>query len=69
MDILDETQDALNEIGASRKTAQEQRQYLATMAANFQDLRRAALDADYSHHKAFDDPDLRLSTLVVLQMV
>ncbi|KAK4652675.1 hypothetical protein QC762_0075580 [Podospora pseudocomata] len=67
MDMLDETQDALNEICASRKTAQEQRQYLATMPANFQDLRRAALDADYSQHKAPDDPDLRLSTLVVLQ--
>ncbi|KAK4178956.1 P-loop containing nucleoside triphosphate hydrolase protein [Triangularia setosa] len=64
-DMLAETQSALDTLGASRKTDREQRQYLATVAGKFQGLMRAAVDADYSCNKAFDDGELRLITTIV----
>ncbi|KAK0660869.1 P-loop containing nucleoside triphosphate hydrolase protein [Cercophora samala] len=64
-DMLMKSQADLDALGASRKTPQEQRQYMAGIAAKFQHLMRAALDADYSRDKAFDDGDLRLVTRIV----
>ncbi|KAK4204572.1 P-loop containing nucleoside triphosphate hydrolase protein [Triangularia verruculosa] len=64
-DMLAETQRSLDFLGASRKTSQEQRQYLATIAGRFQELVRAALDGDYSKSRAFEDGNLRLITMIV----
>lgn len=55
----------LKELGAPRQTEREQQQYLVGIASNFQMLVRAALNADYSAHTAFDSNDLRLITAVV----
>ncbi|KFA70722.1 hypothetical protein S40288_07610 [Stachybotrys chartarum IBT 40288] len=55
----------LKELGASRQTEREQQQYLVEIASNFQMLVRAALNADYSAHAAFESNDLRLITAVV----
>ncbi|KAK0710524.1 putative dynamin [Apiosordaria backusii] len=64
-DMLVKTQNTLRNLGPSRKTERQQQQYLATMAGKFQELMRAALDADYSRNKAFDDGELRLITTIV----
>lgn len=56
---------SLKKLGAPRQTEREQQQYLVTVASNFQALVRAALDADYSAHPAFDRNELRLITAVV----
>ncbi|KAK4172708.1 P-loop containing nucleoside triphosphate hydrolase protein [Triangularia setosa] len=64
-DMLVESKAQLDALGASRKTSGEQRQYLAAIAAKFQELVRAALDADYSRSKAFKDGELRLITAIV----
>ncbi|KAK2006223.1 dynamin family protein [Colletotrichum eremochloae] len=55
----------LSDLGAPRQTEREQQQYLVGIASNFQALVRAALDADYSAHPAFDSNALRLITAVV----
>ncbi|KAK3505421.1 P-loop containing nucleoside triphosphate hydrolase protein [Neurospora crassa] len=57
-----EQQDAL---GPPRQTEREQQQYLAQIAAKFQQIVRAALEANYSTHSAFDKHDLRLISQVV----
>ncbi|EGO57318.1 hypothetical protein NEUTE1DRAFT_121778 [Neurospora tetrasperma FGSC 2508] len=57
-----EQQDAL---GPPRQTEREQQQYLAQIAAKFQRIVRAALEANYSTHSAFDEHGLRLITQVV----
>lgn len=57
-----EQQDAL---GPPRQTEREQQQYLAQIAAKFQQIVRAALEANYSSHSAFDEHGLRLITQVV----
>ncbi|KAM0322072.1 hypothetical protein ACHAQA_009701 [Verticillium albo-atrum] len=54
-------EDLLGEITDQR----EQQQYLVSMASNFRVLVRAALDADYSAHSAFDRNQLRLITAVI----
>lgn len=56
-----ERQDAL---GPPRQTEREQQQYLAQIAAKFQQIVRAALEANYSSHSAFDEHSLRLITQV-----
>ncbi|KAK1624560.1 dynamin family protein [Colletotrichum phormii] len=53
------------DLGAPRQTEREQQQYLVSIASNFQSLVRAALDADYSAHPAFDSNPLRLITAVI----
>ncbi|KAH7377255.1 dynamin family protein [Plectosphaerella cucumerina] len=55
----------LRDLGAPRQSEREQQQYLVSIASNFQVLVRAALDADYSAHSAFDRNELRLITAVV----
>lgn len=64
--MLVDSQQELESLGASRQTEREQQLYLITLAGHFQDLVRAALDADYSRHAAFGDGDsLRLITFIV----
>lgn len=63
---LTEAQKELATLGGSRATERQQQQYLVSMAGKFQRLVRAASNADYSAHKAFDDNDeLRLITAVI----
>ncbi|KAK2036410.1 dynamin family protein [Colletotrichum somersetense] len=54
----------LKDVGVPRQTEREQQQYLVGIASNFQALVRAALNADYSAHPAFDRNALRLITAV-----
>lgn len=55
----------LTSLGPARQTEHEQRMYLSTMAARFQELTRAALDAYYANYREFDEnPKLRLITHV-----
>lgn len=63
--MLEEARTQLREVGPARQTEREQQQYLVAVAGRFQDLVRAALDADYSAHAAFEDEKLRLITAVV----
>ncbi|KAK3185243.1 hypothetical protein K4F52_005943 [Lecanicillium sp. MT-2017a] len=63
---LTAAQKELATLGGSRATERQQQQYLVSMAGKFQHLVRAASNADYSAHKAFDDNDeLRLITAVI----
>jgi hypothetical protein len=63
---LTAAQKELATLGGSRVTERQQQQYLVSMASKFQHLVRAASNADYSAHRAFDDHDgLRLITAVV----
>ncbi|KAK2037388.1 interferon-induced GTP-binding protein mx2 [Colletotrichum somersetense] len=55
----------LKDLGVPRQTEREQQQYLVGIASSFQTLVRAALNADYSAHPAFDRIALRLITAVV----
>ncbi|KAK2026327.1 dynamin family protein [Colletotrichum zoysiae] len=55
----------LKDLGVPRQTEREQQQYLVGIASSFQILVRAALNADYSAHPAFDRNVLRLITAVV----
>ncbi|KAK1980510.1 dynamin family protein [Colletotrichum cereale] len=55
----------LKDLGVPRQTEREQQQYLVGIASRFQDLARAALNADYSAHPAFNRNALRLITAVV----
>jgi hypothetical protein len=63
--MLEDAQEKLNELGPPRRTEREQQQYLVAVAGKFQNLVRAALDADYSTHRAFSKHELRLITAVV----
>lgn len=57
---------ALDTMGSPRETEQQQRVYLSSIAAKFQNLVAAALTCQYSQDSAFDkDPNLRLSTTMV----
>ncbi|TIC96829.1 Interferon-induced GTP-binding protein Mx [Colletotrichum higginsianum] len=62
---LANAEEKLKGLGAPRQTEREQQQYLVGIASSFQALVRAALDADYSAHPAFDRNELRLITAVV----
>ncbi|EFQ35511.1 dynamin family protein [Colletotrichum graminicola] len=55
----------LKDLGVPRQTEREQRQYLVGISSSFQSLVRAAVNADYSAHPAFDRNALRLITAVV----
>jgi dynamin family protein len=61
---LDKAQTKLKEMGISRDSDREQRQYLVGIAGSFQAIARAALNADYSAHPAFENDELRLITAV-----
>lgn len=63
--MLEEAEKELDDLGPARQTDREQQQYLMTIAGKFQTLVRAALDANYSSHAAFDNGELRLITAVV----
>ena len=63
--MLANSQDALSKLGPTRQTEREQQQYLATIAGRFQNVVRAALNADYSALEAFTDDKLRLITSIV----
>ncbi|OAQ75964.1 interferon-induced GTP-binding protein Mx2 [Purpureocillium lilacinum] len=63
--MLAEAQQELDELGQSRQTEREQQQYLATIASTFQNMARAALDADYSAHPALANDELRLITSII----
>lgn len=62
---LEAAEKELNELGPPRLTEREQQLYLTDIAGKFQNLVRAALDADYSAHPAFEKNELRLITDVV----
>ncbi|EFX06352.1 interferon-induced GTP-binding protein mx2 [Grosmannia clavigera kw1407] len=62
--LLEEARTQLRELGPARQTEREQQQYLSSMAGRFQSFVRAALNADYSAHSAFEDERLRLITAV-----
>ncbi|PHH86237.1 hypothetical protein CDD83_10535 [Cordyceps sp. RAO-2017] len=63
--MLADSRAALSRLGPTRKTEREQQQYLAAIAGEFQNVVRAAIDADYSRLEAFADDDLRLITKIV----
>ena len=64
--MMVEAQQELEGMGLCRRTEREQRLYLLTLAVQFQDLVRAALNAEYSRHVAFlDRESLRLITCIV----
>jgi hypothetical protein len=63
--MLEDAQNKADELGPPRQTEREQQQYLVSVAGKFQNLVRAALDADYSIHPAFAKNELRLVTAVV----
>lgn len=55
-----------NDLGPSRKNEQEQRQFLSSVAREFQGLVRAGLEAEYAGNSAFESSvPLRLVTQVV----
>ncbi|ENH74233.1 Interferon-induced GTP-binding protein Mx [Fusarium oxysporum f. sp. cubense race 1] len=62
---LTEKQEELASLGPPRQTGRQQQQFLVSVASKFQNIVRAALDADYSTHQAFADDNLRLITEVV----
>ncbi|KAJ5493353.1 hypothetical protein N7539_002099 [Penicillium diatomitis] len=62
---LASSRDALQTLGKERETAEQQRQLLLDVISNFQQIVQHALAANYGSLKAFDDPDLRLATLIV----
>lgn len=62
---LVEARDQQNALGPPRQSEREQQQYLAQIAAKFQQIVRAALEANYSAHAAFDNHSLRLITQIV----
>ncbi|KXH68195.1 dynamin family protein [Colletotrichum salicis] len=55
----------LKDLGAPRQTEREQQQFLVGIASDFQSLVRAALDANYSAHPAFESNMLRLITAII----
>ncbi|KAF5544898.1 dynamin family [Fusarium napiforme] len=62
---LTEKQEELAGLGPPRQTGRQQQQFLVSVASKFQNLVRAALDADYSTNQAFADDNLRLITEVI----
>ena len=65
---LAEARDQQDALGPPRQTEREQQQYLAQIAAKFQTIVRAALEANYSTHSVFDEHSVRLITHVVSVM-
>ncbi|KAF4338325.1 dynamin family [Fusarium beomiforme] len=62
---LTEKQEELASLGPPRQTGRQQQQFLVSTASKFQNIVRAALDANYSTHQAFADDSLRLITEIV----
>ncbi|KAK3954542.1 P-loop containing nucleoside triphosphate hydrolase protein [Pseudoneurospora amorphoporcata] len=62
---LAEARDQRDALGPPRQTEREQQQYLAQIAAKFQQIVRAALEANYSTHSVFDEHSRRLITRVM----
>ncbi|KAG4257564.1 hypothetical protein FPRO03_13870 [Fusarium proliferatum] len=62
---LTEKQEELASLGPPRQTGRQQQQFLVSVASKFQNIVRAALDADYSTNQAFADDNLRLITEVI----
>ncbi|KAG9494742.1 hypothetical protein J7337_013881 [Fusarium musae] len=62
---LTEKQEELASLGPPRQTGRQQQQFLVSVASNFQNIVRAALDAGYSTNQAFEDDNLRLITEVI----
>lgn len=59
----------LEDLGADRESADQQRRFLLEMSHNFQDVANCALDAYYSRHTVFGSiPELRIATLAVERM-
>jgi hypothetical protein len=59
----------LEDLGADRESADQQRRFLLEMSHNFQDVANCALDAYYSRHTVFGSiPELRVATLAVERM-
>ncbi|KAK3681086.1 dynamin family protein [Podospora appendiculata] len=63
--ILTEFQEALEQLGEPRQTEREQQKYIMAIAAQFQELVRATLNAQYSGHRAFENNKLRLIMAIV----
>ncbi|KAL7620652.1 hypothetical protein AAE478_009647 [Parahypoxylon ruwenzoriense] len=61
---LKEKRDSLELMGKSRINADQQRTYLAHVATRFSRLSRYALDAYYTGHPIFQNPELRLITRI-----
>jgi hypothetical protein len=59
----------LEDLGADRESADQQRRFLLEISQNFQDVTNFALDAYYSRHAVFGSiPELRIATLAVERM-
>lgn len=64
-EMLAQARGELEKLGPARQTERQQQQYLSSIASNFQDIVRPALNADYSSSKVFDDDKFRLITAVL----
>ncbi|KAJ5443491.1 uncharacterized protein N7458_007363 [Penicillium daleae] len=64
---LKASKDTLRSLGDERETAEQQQRLLLDVVATFQDITQQALTAHYGVHKIFDDPELRLATLVAVR--
>ncbi|EXM16538.1 Dynamin [Fusarium oxysporum f. sp. vasinfectum] len=62
---LTEKQEELASLGPPRQTGRQQQQSLVSVASKFQNIVRAAFDADYSTNQAFADDNLRLIMEVI----
>ncbi|KAL2193820.1 interferon-induced GTP-binding protein Mx1 [Corynascus similis CBS 632.67] len=62
---LHATEETLRALGDSRADTMSQRSYLAEVARKFQDIVGDALDAKYTRHQLFKDPDMRLITRIM----
>ncbi|KAH8889157.1 hypothetical protein GQ53DRAFT_723336 [Thozetella sp. PMI_491] len=59
---LADCQRDLDRLGPARPNEKEQRAYLSSIARNFADLTRGALNAQYAHHRFFEKRETRLIT-------
>ncbi|CAG8902290.1 unnamed protein product [Penicillium egyptiacum] len=61
---LKASKDTLRSLGDERETAEQQQRLLLGVVATFQDITQQALTTNYGIREIFDDPELRLATLV-----
>lgn len=64
-EMLSQARNDLEKLGHSRQTEREQQQYLISVASDFQEIVRPALNADYSSSEVFDSDNFRLITAVM----
>ncbi|KAJ2979338.1 hypothetical protein NQ176_g3317 [Zarea fungicola] len=64
-EMLAQATSDLQKLGESRQTERELQRYLSSIASDFQDIVRPALNADYSSSELFDDEKFRLITSVL----